>query len=413
MTWSPAPARLRRRPGGGRQPQPEGAGAPQEAPRPKGPVRTANGGARRHLAAALPGWLAARVVVLGALGLAHVVAAKVDDRLPGFGERVARGLLSWDGRWYRDIAEQGYAALPDESLRFFPLFPVLGRAVSPLTGGDAGLALVLVANASALVLGALVHRLCLLETGDEGLARRAAWLVALVPPFFVMVMGYAEPVALTLSVACFLALRLRRWGWAALAGFLAGLTRPVGVLLAVPALVEGARGLRAASGAERVRRALPVVAPFAGAATFLVWVGARFGDALLPLEVQNRAHLRGGFANPLATIVRAAGDLLDGDVGLGTNGIRLPWVLVAAVLMVVVCRRWPASYGAFAVATVVAALAARSLGSFERYAFGGFPLVLAVASVTAPAWAERLTLSVSSALLAGYATLAFLLYYVP
>ncbi len=105
--------------------------------------------------------------------------------------------------------------------------------------------------------------------------------------------------------------------------------------------------------------------------------------------------------------------MLRGDVGLGTNGIRLPWVLVAAVLVVVSCRRWPASYGAYAVVTVVAALAARGLGSFERYAFGGFPLVLALAAVTAAPWAERLTLSVSSALLAGYATLAFLLYYVP
>ena len=368
---------------------------------------------RRHLVAALPGWVAARLVVLGALGLANVVAAKVDDRLPGFGERVARGLLSWDGRWYLDVAERGYAALPDESLRFFPLYPLLGRALALLTAGYESVALLLVANLCALAVGALLHRLCLLETGDEALARRAAWLVALVPPFFVMVMGYAEPLALVLSVACFLALRLRRWEWAAAAGFAAGLTRPVGVLLAVPAAIEGARGLRAAPAGERVRRALPVVAPFAGAATFLVWVGSRFGDALLPLEVQDRSHLRGGFALPLTTLLRSTGDLLGGDVGLGTNAVRLPWVVVAAVLVVVVCRRWPASYGAYAAVTVVAALAARSLGSFERYAFGAFPLVLALASVTAAAWAERLTLSVSAALMAGYATLAFLLYYVP
>ncbi|HEX2042620.1 MAG TPA: hypothetical protein VHF24_08275 [Acidimicrobiales bacterium] len=374
---------------------------------------TPAGGARRHLAAALPGWVAARIVVSGALGLAHLVAAKVDDRLPGYGERVARGLLSWDGRWYLDIAERGYPALPDESLRFFPLYPLLGRALSPLTGGRDDLALLLVANLSALALGALLHRLCLLETGDEALARRAAWLVALVPPFFVMVMGYAEPLALTLSVACFLGLRIRSWGWAALAGFLAGLTRPVGVLLAVPAAVEGARGLRAATGRERARRALPVIAPFAGAATFLVWVGVRFDDALLPLDVQNRPHLRGGFADPVTTVLRAAGDLLGGDVGLGTNAVRLPWVVAAAVLVVVACRRWPASYGAYAVVTVVAALAAERLGSFERYAFGAFPLVLGLASLTEAAWAERLTLSVGATLLGGYAVLAFLLYYVP
>ncbi len=374
---------------------------------------TAAGDARRHLGAALPGWLAARAVVLGALGLAHVVAGNVDDRLPGFGQRVALGLLSWDGQWYLDIAERGYAALPDTSLRFFPLYPLLGRVVSPLSAGRSSAALLVVANLTALALGALLHRLCLLETGDEALARRAAWLVALVPPFYVMVMAYSEPLALTLSVACFLGLRLRRWGWAAVAGFLAGLTRPVGVLLAVPAAVEGARGLRTAAGQERARRALAVVAPFAGAATFLVWVGARFGDALGPLDVQNRPHLRGGFANPVTTVLGAAGQLLRGEVGLGTNAARLPWVVIAAVLVVVACRRWPASYGAYAAVTVVAALAAPRLGSFERYAFGAFPLVLALASVTAAAWAERLALSVGAALMALYAIFAFLLYYVP
>ena len=410
MSRSPAPARLRRRPGGGPGREPEAAGTPEATDGPPAAV-AGRGGARRHLVAALPGWVAARVVVLGALGLAHVVADKVDSRLPGFAGRLSRGLLSWDGRWYLDIAERGYAALPDESLRFFPLYPLSGRALSPLFAGRTGLALIVVANLSALALGALVHRLCMLETADEALARRASWLVALVPPFFVMVMGYAEPVALALSVACFLGLRQRRWGWAALAGFLAGLTRPVGVLLAVPAAIEGARGLRGAAARERAWRALPVVAPFAGAATFLAWVGSRFGDAWLPLDVQNRAHLRGGFANPLVTVVRTARDLLGGEVGL--NGIHLPWVLVAAALAVVACRRWPASYGVFALVTLAAALGARNLGSFERYAFGAFPLVLAAASLTAAPWAERLALSVSASLLAGYATLAFLLYYVP
>ncbi len=368
---------------------------------------------RDDIRAALPGWVTARLVVLGALGLAHVVAAKVDASVPGFTDRLSRGLLAWDGRWYFDIAERGYAALPDESLRFFPLYPLVARALSPLVAGHTGLALLLVSNAAALALGALVHRLALVETGDPALARRAAWLTALIPPFYVLVMGYGEPLALSLSVGCFLALRRRRWGWAAAAGFLSGLTRPVGAILSVPAAVEAARGIRSAPAGERVLRGIAVVAPMAGVASFLVWVGGRFDDALLPLDVQNRAHLRGGFANPVVTVVRAAGDLVQGDVGLGHNSVHLPWVVVAAVLAVVACRRWPAPYGAFAVATLVVVLSARNLGSFERYAFGAFPLVLALASVTAASWAERLVLSVSASLLAGYATLALLLYYVP
>jgi len=369
------------------------------------------GPARADLRAALPGWVVARVVVLGAFVVAHVVAAKVDRQVPGFSSRLNRGLLSWDGRWYVDIAHRGYAALPDESLRFFPLYPLAGLVLSPLLAGHIGAALLVVSNVAALLLGALVHRLCLTETGDASLARRAAWFVALAPPLFVMVMGYGEPVALALSVACVWALRRRRWGWAAAAGFLAGLTRPVGLILVVPAAIEAVRGLGAAPGRERATRVLAVAAPVLGAGSFLLWVWARFGDALLPLDVQNRAYLRGGFVDPVSTLVRSTANVLDGHAGL--NGMHLPWVVIVVALTVVVCRRWPVAYGAYAVASLVLALSARNLGSFERYGFGAFPVVLALATITARPWAERAALAICAATMAAYATLAFLLYYVP
>jgi hypothetical protein len=280
-----------------------------------------------------------------------------------------------------------------------------------LFGGHATPALLVLSNLPALVLGALLHRLCLDETGDAALARRAAWLVALVPPFFVLVMGYAEPLALCLSVACFMTLRRQRWGWAAVAGLLAALTRPVGVLLVVPAAIEGARAVRSAGARERAMRAVATLAPLAGAGAFLLWVGARFGDVMLPLRVQDRAALRGGFRNPVATLFVTPVQLVRGTAGI--KGVHVPWIVVLVVLAVVACRRWPAAYGAFAAVTVAVALSARNLGSFERYGFGAFPIVLAVASVTAAPWAERSVLAVSAALMAGYAFVAFMGWYVP
>ncbi|HWC12581.1 MAG TPA: hypothetical protein VG455_15335, partial [Acidimicrobiales bacterium] len=186
---------------------------------------------------------------------------------------------------------------------------------------------------------------------------------------------------------------------------------PVGILLVVPAALEAARGLRRAALRERVQRAAAVVSPAVGTASFLAWVAVRYDDALLPFQVQNRAHLRGGFADPVSTFVRSTARLLDGH--LLTNGIHVPWVVVAVVLVVVACRRWPAAYGAYAALSVLVALCARNWGSFERYAFGAFPVVLALASVTAAAWAERTTLTICAAGMACYATAALLLYYVP
>src|SRR5207248_10631513 len=153
------------------------------------------------------------------------------------------------------------------------------------------------------------------ETGGEGLATRAAWLIALSPPALVMVMGYSEPLALCLAVGIFLLLRQRRWWWAAALGVLAGLARPVGLLLVVPALIEAFRDVRTAPARDRMARAGAVVSPVVGTAIFLAWVGARFGSVTLPFRVQQIAGLRGHTVNPLVVVGRAAVHVAQGQFG--------------------------------------------------------------------------------------------------
>ena len=116
-----------------------------------------------------------------------------------------------------------------------------------------------------------------------------------------LVLGYAEATAMMLGVVVFLGLRSRRFGWAIVGGFLAGLCRPVGVLLVVPAAVEAGRGWRTASARSRIERVGAVVAPVAGAVAYLAWVGAEFGDFWKPISLQNQATLRGGFQDPVLT----------------------------------------------------------------------------------------------------------------
>jgi hypothetical protein len=371
-------------------------------------------GWRRDLAVALPGWVAARLLVLAALGVAHIVSQRL-DLVDEVGRRLQHGLLAWDAHWYFRIANRGYEALPFESVRFFPLLPMLARGLSSVTGGHTAAALVVLANGQALLLGAMVHRLVLRETGDAALAKRATWLMALVPPFFVMVMGYSEPITLCLFVGAFLCLRSGRWGWAAAAGFLAGLARPVGVLLALPAVIEGARGWRRAGTGERLQRVLPVLTPVLGAGSFLTWVWVKYDNFFLPLTVQKRTYLRGEPANPLETVVTTLRRLHlgFGDDVVRKNAIHLPWLVILVLLVVVVFRRWPVSYGAFAAAMFLVAASAQFLGSLERYAFSGFPLVFGIASVTEAEWSERLVMALAAGGMVAYALFAFLNIYAP
>jgi hypothetical protein len=370
-------------------------------------------GAARRLAGdatiALPGWVTARVAVLSVL----VFARYLYNHLHATTSKTTlhQGLLSWDGDWYRRIAEHGYASIPRTGVRFFPLYPLLARYLAPVFGGMVSVSLLVLANGPALLYGILLARLVRQEGGDEGAAARAAWLVALVPPAFVLVFGYSEAIAGCLAVGMFIALRSRRWWWAAAAGYLSGLIRPSGIVLALPALIEACRGLRGMSLRDGVARVAAVAAPAAGAGTYLAWVGARFGKPLLPLQVQQRSFLRGGYANPFDALMRAGRAAFNGD--FVPNGIHFPMLIVALLLVLVVIRRWPASYSVYALVTVVIALSAKRLGSVERYCFTAFPLVLALVSLTRNRRVEQSVLVISGVFMAGFATLAVLGLYVP
>jgi hypothetical protein len=209
----------------------------------------------------------------------------------------------------------------------------------------------------------------------------------------------------------FLALRARHWWWAAALGVAAGLTRPLGALLLVPALIEAGRGWRRAGLGQRVGRLAAVVAPVVGAGAFLGWVGWRYGDALTPLRLQEQGVHHGRLADPLVTLAHDASYLAHGR-HLG-EGLHLPWVLLAVFLVVVAFRSWPASYGAFAVAVLAVALTGSNLDSFERYALSAFPLVLAGATLLSRPRLYQVVLVLSAAGLAAYALLAFTNLYVP
>jgi Mannosyltransferase (PIG-V) len=380
------------------------------------------------LAVAAPPWAAARAIVLASLALAHFLVTNLHVTDKAVSSQLHQGLFAWDAGFYRGIAAHGYrfGAVPHESLRFFPLVPLAARALGILLGGRSDIALLILGNGSALIMAALLHRLVLIEKGDPAMARRATWLVALVPPAFVLVLGYSEAIFMALGVGMFIALRTSRWVWAALLGALAGLTRPLGLLLFVPAAIEAGRSLIVAGQAGtldwRARwsgrmiktvaaRAAAVISPLAGTGAFLWWAGVRYGDALLPLRIQEDATRRGSVVDPVTALLHEGRGILHGHhVG---SGLHVPWAIALVVLVIVCARRWPACYAAFAAAMLLAALSSKNLDSLERYALSAFPFVLVGASLTASPRVERLALVLGAAAMEGYSLLAFLNAVVP
>ena len=148
-----------------------------------------------------------------------------------------------------------------------------------------------------------------------------------------------------------------------------------------------------------------------GAGIYLLWTERGVRGSWLPLRLQNSDRLRGGFVDPFTRIWDGVHDLFGGD-RFG-SGLHVLWIAVFVALLVVVCRRLPASYGAYAGAVLVVSMSARNLDSFERYAMSAFPLILGVAIVTEHRDVDRAVLTLSAAGLVGYSVLAFLGVWVP
>jgi len=360
----------------------------------------------------LPAWVAGRVLVVGALVAAHLGVSTLRPHNPAAAYRVHQGLLAWDGGWYESIARHGYSASGVQSLRFYPAFPLAGRVLGAVPGVGAGPALVAVANLSALAALAALVVLVRHDLGDADLARRSAWLLGLAPPAYALVLGYADATLLACSVVTFLGARTGRWWWAAAAGLLGGLVRPVGVLLVVPVAVEVWQQRRSATPGRRwVPRLAALVAPVLGTGVFLGWVGAQFGDAWLPLRVQQQSGHRGGITAPFSAMGHDLASAVHGH-HLG-SALHIPWVLVSLVLLVVAFRRLPLAYGAFAAAVLVVSLTSSNLDSFERYALGAFPLVVAASTLTSRRAVEAVVLVVAAVGMTAYALLAFVSVVVP
>ncbi|MEC8947933.1 MAG: hypothetical protein VX897_06390 [Actinomycetota bacterium] len=326
-------------------------------------------GIRDALVVVLPAWVTARLLV-GAGWLAAELLVDGDEPYA-----LGRGLLAWDGDWYRSLMVHGYEGMPLESVRFFPGYVFLSRAIDGVLPGGQTTALLVVANLGTLVAMVLLHRLVLVESSSVGVARRAVWALALFPPAFVLVWAYAEGPFLAMVVGCLLLLRRERWWEAALLAAGAALVRPTGALLVVPALCAVARPSATARG--MVGRGAVVVAGPLAAGGYVLWASVRFDEPFAPLTVQRR--LRGDPVDPVRRLWEGLGELFGPDA-LG-DGLHIVALAVLVVVLVVLARSWPLRYGAFAGACLVVALAADNLNSLERYSLNGVPIVLGVATM--------------------------------
>ncbi|WP_431679717.1 glycosyltransferase family 39 protein [Kitasatospora sp. KL5] len=303
-------------------------------------------------------------------------------------------LGSWDGWWYRQIAENGYhpqlIALPaggpwdyeQNSAAFFPLYPGLMRLVSSVTGlGSYGAGMLVSVVASFAAAAGIFAVAARLTDRRTGIVAAAVWGVF--PGSGVEWAVYSDSLFVALAAwACYCILT-ENWPAAGLITFLAGLNRPTaGTLVAA---------LGTAALISLVRRRGPVLAPIAatliaplGLTGYIAWVGWRMGDLGGYFTLQ-RGAWKHYFDYGRHTLDVARGVLFGHyDYGFAYPTEDLIGLLLVALLPVLVFLylrlRPPAALTVYTLLTIVMVLGSYQIfGNTSRYLLPAFPLFLPIA----------------------------------
>ncbi len=343
---------------------------------------------------ALLGWVAARIAVFSGFVLAHVLSGSLS--LPDGRLHLDEGLMTWDGTYYRVLAEGWYtgSGTPGDAVRFFPLFPGLGKVLSLGGAFSVDVPLLLLANASALFAAVVIWQLVNDQTSDVRLANRAAWMVGIIPAANVYVFAYSESLMLLITAAALLYLNRQRLGITAALGLFAGLLRPSGILLAVPIVLTGWVEFRAGLPKRQLLRWIaPIVAPGVGLMTALGVINYSSGDFLAPIDVQRQ--LRDGFRDPVTRIGQAVLDFTGGHL----HDVYNVAFAIGFLLLIIVAWRYkqPLPWIAYMAVTWVVAVGGNNMDSVGRYCVVAAPFTIALAQWANRRWAEAAVLVVGFA----------------
>jgi len=297
----------------------------------------------------------------------------------------------WDSRYYLKIADTGYRG---KERAFFPLYPLIMRQVRWLSG----LSLLWSGTLTTIlcfVLACLVaYRWVLCDYEHSTAVWTVVWMCVLpMSLFFVAI--YSESLFLLLSLA---ALYLARRGHFLASGIiicLAGATRPVGMLIVVPYVVEFV--YQRDFGRRRLLSCLTglVIAPV-GLASYLMYLGRPKG-LLAGYQLYSGVQAAGWaryFTWPWVTLfdgIRTAVFGMDMQTASLTQHAAA-WEELGAVVLALLLSVWAAfrlrpSMTAYLLVTILFLLASHSgpgnpLISMPRLIAGTAPLYVAMAAVT-------------------------------
>jgi len=315
---------------------------------------------------------------------------------------VFNAFARWDSGWFLGIAQHGYTV--EQSASFFPLYPLLIRALGFVLRSDL-VAAVTISLVSAGLAAVAITRIARLSTGGS-YAGDSVLFFALYPIAFVFTAAYSDGLFVALAAWAFLSALRSRPAAAGVLGAAAVLSRPTGIAL-LPALALLLWPKRhTARGWLRIG---PLLLLPAALVAYCLYLRSHFGDAFAFLHSEGAFWLRhvpatgplGGLWDAVRSGEQGAAQLVlhlpahsGAPSGFGKPEEFAVWNVVQLALLVAACaltwicwKRVSRAAAVYSAATIILFLSAPAavvpLVSEPRFLIGDFPLFIALAAAVA------------------------------
>lgn len=292
-----------------------------------------------------------------------------------------------DARHYIHIAENWYAREGDDKLLivFFPMLPVLIRGFNLLTHDSFVSALII--NAVSTVLASCMAFLTLRGVLGEKRSTAAAFIALLLPGAIFMNSPMSEPLFMLFAFSAFYFMQRKRFIPAGVFTALAGFTRSLGVLCAVPLALIGVSHIvglirsKKKWGGPALCLVIGGVISCLGTLAYLYINYSIHGDPLKFFEFQlSNWHQQASpfFDTPRYVLSYGLKALESGDTGFFSLWLpQLIAIFGSLLIMLFSARKLPASYTVYFLCYYAVAIGCTWLLSAVRYLSAAVPLIAA------------------------------------
>lgn len=356
------------------------------------------------------------IIVITYFSMAQIPTATGDFWEYNPGNIIPNGLIRWDSAFYINIAQNGYDS---KSAAFFPIYPLLIRFTSNLTGNSwtSGL---WVSNTTFLI--ALFYLYALIKKEfDDNTARRAVFYIASAPAAFFFSAVYSESVFFLFIVACFYYSRNGNWFFAGIAGALASATRLIGILAPVFILFESfwQQGIRffpkpwGLSAQTKIIRAninllpkswkgvLSSLFSTSGLLGYMIFLNFKFGDPMAFLHAEkswNKSVSWDWLHRLLQTTFdmhKLTGNIFSGGIGSFEFLMDTFFTIVFIPLVIIVLFKFRSPYGVFTLLAYLFPLISGTTISMRRYVLILIPCYILLALWGKKPWVNWIVLGIS------------------